>query len=286
MNKVAVVTDSVASIPKRLMDELNIFWVPYYVHMGKTSLRDLVTIDCESFYDWLPSAREIPTTAHPNPSEYEKIYEELAKNGVFDVVSIHITSKGSGAYQAASIARNTILTKYPDLKIEVIDSQNVSMCQGWMAVEAARAAQSGATHGNIVSLVQKMIPITKMMQTADTLKYLYMGGRIGKAKHLFGSMLSIKPIISMQDGVIVSLGQARSQSNVYRMMVEKIEQVIGSTGKIKVAYMHAAAQEEVQKLKAMLEKRILVVESLISELPPALGVHTGPGTTGLCYFPV
>ena len=131
-----------------------------------------------------------------------------------------------------------------------------------------------------------MIPITQMLQTADTLKYLHMGGRIGKAKHLVGSLLNIKPIISMKDGEIVPLGQARGRKKVYRMIVDKIETVIGSTGKIKVAYVHAAALEEVEKLKSLVEKRIAVVKSLTAELPPALGVHTGPGTTGLCYFPV
>jgi len=131
-----------------------------------------------------------------------------------------------------------------------------------------------------------MIPITQMLQTADTLKYLHLGGRIGKAKHLVGSLLNIKPIISMNEGEIIPLGQARGRKKVYQMMVEKIETVIGRSGKIKAAYVHAAALEEVDKLKSMVEERIVVVESLTAELPPALGVHTGPGTTGLCYFPV
>ena len=286
MSKVAIVTDSVASIPKAIATDLNILWVPYYVHLGKEALRDLVSIDCESFYRWLSDAKELPTTANPSSADYELVYSELAQSGVREIVSIHITSKGSGAYQAATIARDTILERLPELKIEVIDSLNVSMCQGWMAIEAARAALEGATFDAVVTKVRSMIPITQMLQTADTLKYLYMGGRIGKAKHLMGSLLSIKPIISMKDGVIISLGQARNRRKVYQMMVDRIETAIGSRGQIKVAYMHAAALEEIEKLRWMVEDRIPVVESLISELPPALGVHTGPGTAGLCYFPV
>ena len=98
-----------------------------------------------------------------------------------------------------------------------------------------------------------MIPRTQMLQTADTLKYLYMGGRIGRAKHLAGSILNIKPIISMKDGVIISLGQARSRDRVYQLIADKIEASVGKSGKIKAAYMHAAAQKEVEKLKSKVE---------------------------------
>ena len=286
MSSVAIVTDSVASIPVAISKELKICWVPYYIHRGKEVLRDIISIDCESFYRWLPDAIEYPTTANPSLFDYQQVYNGLIESGVQEIVSIHITSKGSGAYQAATLAKRTTLENFPDIKIEVIDTLNVSMCQGWMAIEAARASMEGASFENIIGLVRGMIPITQMMQTADTLKYLYMGGRIGKAKHLMGSILNIKPIISMQDGVIVSLVQARSRRKAYQMMVEKIDTAIERKGKIKIAYMHAAAMEEIEKLRELVEDRITVVESLISELPPALGVHTGPGTAGLCYFPV
>jgi DegV family protein with EDD domain len=131
-----------------------------------------------------------------------------------------------------------------------------------------------------------MIPVTKMLQTADTLKYLYLGGRIGKAKHLVGSLLKIKPIISMENGEIVALGQARSLSKAYTLMVDLISQKMGANDKISIAYMHAAAAREINQLKQLVEEKIPIHESFITELPPALGVHTGPGTTGLCYFPV
>jgi len=131
-----------------------------------------------------------------------------------------------------------------------------------------------------------MIPITHMIQTADTLKYLYMGGRIGKAKRLFGSLLNIKPLIGMQDGIIVPLGQTRSRQQAYKKMVKMVEAAVGYKGKIKIAYVHAAAREEAEKIKTLIEERLTCVESLIAELSPALGVHTGPGTAGLCYFPV
>ena len=113
-----------------------------------------------------------------------------------------------------------------------------------------------------------------------------MGGRIGKAKHLVGTLLNIKPLIGMEDGVIVAMGQARSRMRAYQMMVDKVKSVVGYMGKIKIAYVHAAALEEAEKIKSLVDKRLDCVETIITELSPALGVHTGPGTAGICYYPI
>ena len=286
MPRVAIVTDSCASIPGPLLEQLEISWVPYYIHRGKEVLRDLVTIQREAFYRWLPSAQELPMTASPGPGDYLEIYEKLAKEGVCEIISIHMTSKGSGAYQAAKTAQAMIMETIPHLCVEVVDTLNVSMCHGWIAIEAARASLAGKSLTDILALTRKLIPITRMLQTADTLRYLYLGGRIGRAKHLVGSVLNIRPLIGMEDGVIAPLGMARSRHRAYQMMVEKVEAAVGAMGKIKIAYVHAAAVQEAEKIKQLVEERLSCVESLIAELSPALGVHTGPGTAGLCYYPV
>ncbi len=287
MSKVAVVTDSCASIPERMIEALDIHWVAYYIHRGKEVLRDLVTARRDEFFRWLPSATELPTTASPGPGDYLTVYENLVREkGAAEIVSIHMTSAGSGAYQAAKAAQAMAQERLPEVRIQVLDTRNVSMCHGWMVIEAARAAQAGRSLDEIVALVEGMIPVTHMIQTADTLKYLYMGGRIGKAKHLVGTLLNIKPLIGMEDGVIVPLGQARSRKRAYQKMVDMIEAAVGQMGKIKIAYVHAAAREEAEKIKAMVETRLTCVESVIAELSPALGVHTGPGTAGVCYFAV
>jgi DegV family protein with EDD domain len=287
MSRVAVITDSCASIPETLLSALKIRWVPYYIHRGQEVLRDLLTVEREAFYRWLPTARELPQTASPGPGDYVSMYEQVAEEEDTDeVVSIHMTSKGSGAFQAASIAQSALRESRPNLRIEVLDTLNVSMCQGWMVIEAARAALEGRSLPEVVAVVKRMMPVTRMIQTADTLKYLYMGGRIGKAKHLAGSLLRIKPLIGMDDGVIVPLGTARSRGKAYEMMAEMVECAVGRLGKIKIAYVHAAATEETAKIRELVEARLTCAESLVAELSPALGVHTGPGTVGLCYFPV
>ena len=286
MSIVAVVTDSVASIPEAMLEALNIHWVPYYIHRGKEVFRDLVTIQREGFYNWLLTANELPQTASPGPGDYLSQYQSLADQGVQEIVSIHMASKASGAYQAAKAAQTMARELLPKLQIEVIDTLNASMCHGWIVIEAARSALSGSSLSEITSRVHEMIPVTRMLQTADTLKYLYLGGRIGKAKHLVGTLLNIKPLISMENGEIIPVGVARSRKRAYQMIVEKIEAAVGYMGKIKIAYVHAAAIEEAEKIKDLVESRLSCVESLFAELSPALGVHTGPGTAGVCYYPV
>ena len=143
MSKVAVVTDSVASIPAEMMEELDIHFVPYYIHRGTETLKDLVTAKGKTFYEWMKTATEIPKTANPSPGEYLNQYIQLAERGVREIVSIHISSKGSGAVAAATAAKRMLAEKMPNVRVELIDTLNVQMCQGWMAIEAARAALKG-----------------------------------------------------------------------------------------------------------------------------------------------
>jgi DegV family protein with EDD domain len=287
MPKVAIVTDSVASLPEAMIKELNIHQVAYYIHRGQEVLRDLVTIQRDDFLHWLPTAKVLPTTASPGPGDYLTMYEKIVnEEGADQIISIHITSKGSGAYQAAINAQSMAQETLPNVRIEVVDTLNVSLCQGWMVIEAARMALKNVQLDEILARIRQMIPITHMLQTADTLKYLYMGGRIGQAQRLVGTLLNIKPVIGMQDGEIVALGVTRSTQRAYQMMADIIEAAVGKMGKIKVAFVHAGAPEEVDKLKTLIENKFTCVEWLIAELSPALAVHSGPGTVGLCFYPV
>ena len=285
MPQVAIVTDSTASIPEPMLADLQIHTVAYYIHRGQEVLRDLANVQRDEFLRWLMTATSLPTTASPGPGDYVEMYQTLIRRGIRNILSIHMTANGSGAYQAASIARDTLQDESPDVHIEVVDTRNVSLCQGWMAIEAARAALAGLSLDEALARVKRMIPITQMIQTADTLKYLYMGGRIGKAQQMVGSLLHIKPLIGMKDGVIVALGKAHSREQAYTAMADMMAEVMGKS-KAKVAYVHAGALNEVEKIRDLVEARVNVVESFFAELSPALAVHTGPGTAGLCFYPV
>ena len=285
MANVAVLTDSCASIPENLLESLQIHTVAYYIHRGQEVLRDLVTVQREEFLCWLITARFLPTTASPGPGDYFEAYKQLANEGTREIISLQMSSKVSGGFQAATVAQTMMQDDFPEVRIEVIDTQNAALCQGWMVIEAARGALAGLSLDRLVDTVKKMIPISHMIQTADTLKYLYMGGRIGKAQELLGSLLNIKPLIGIEDGVIFPLGRAHSRGQAYQQMANMVAEAMGKS-KVKVAYVHAGAQREIEQLKDIVEAKVEVVESLIAELSPALAVHSGPGMAGLCYYPV
>jgi DegV family protein with EDD domain len=284
MSQVAVITDSCASLPEGAYEEYGIGMVPYYVHVGKAAYRDLVDITTAQFLEHMRAATELPKSANPGHGDYLEAYRAAADR--FDsIITVCMTSDGSGAYQAAVLARREFSEERPGVRVEVVDTRNVAMGHGWMALEAARAAQAGATVDDILRMVHRMVPVTRMLQTADTLKYLYMGGRIGRAKHLVGSLLNIKPIISMEDGVIVALGQERSRARVYRRIIGLIAEQVGLGGRIKAAVVHADDDEAAARLREMLHDGFDCVELLTANLSCALAVHTGPGTVGVCYFP-
>lgn len=285
MPQVKVITDSCASLPLDYYGKYDITMVPYLIHIGQRSLRDLVDMQQDQFLDYLRGAKELPKTANPGAGDYLKAFQDAAQH-TQEIVSIHMTSRGSGAYQAALVAKEMAQKTLPDARIEVVDTRNVAMAHGWMTLEAARAALAGVSLDSILALIRRMVPVTRMLQTADTLRYLYMGGRIGMAQHLVGSLLRIKPIISMEDGVIVALGQARSRSAVYARMVDLISQKLGAGARIKAAIVHAADEDAAQTLRGMVERSFQCVELLVTQLSSALAVHTGPGTVGVCYFPV
>lgn len=285
MPTVAVVTDSTVSLPDALLKNLNIRTVAYYLHRGHEVLRDLITIQRDEFLRWLPTARLAPRTAAPGPGDYLQAYEELAAGGVREIISIHMGAKLSAAFESATAAARMLRERLPSVRVEVIDSRNAALCQGWMVVEAARQAVAGANLEAIAAAVRKMVPVSHMIQTADTLRYLAMGGRIGKAQALLGSMLHIKPLIGIEDGEIVPLGKTHSRHQAYAAMADIAAGIIGK-GKARIGYLHAGALQEAQKVKELVEAKVQVVESIIGELTPVLAVHTGPGMAGLCYHKV
>lgn len=283
--QVAVIADTTAGIPEDLVQKLGIHLVPYYVNIGKQTLRDVLDVERSQFYRWLPTAIKLPTTSNPGPGDYLAAFRKLYER-TKEMVTITMTSLGSGAYQAATVATEMAHREMPDAEIVVVDSRQAAMAFGWSVIEAAREALAGASLARVAEVARQIAREAMMIQTADTLKYLYMGGRIGRAIHLVGTLLNIKPLIGMEDGEVVALGQARSRKGAYDKMVELMAKKVGLGARIKIAYMHAAAPQEVDEIRARVERAFECVETLVSELSPALGVHSGPGAAGLAFIPV
>lgn len=284
MKSVGILTDTTASIPKALLDKLKIEVVPYYVHRGLETLRDMVDVGPEEFAEYLKSATELPTTSNPAPGDYMSGLRRLVER-TKEIVVLTMTSKGSGAFQSCRAAVEMVRDRFPQVQVIIVDTLQVAMAQGWAAIEAARAALSGLGLERVEERAREVAQSATMVQTADTLRYLHMGGRIGRAQHLMGSLLNIKPLIGMQDGVIVPLGTARSRRKAYARMVALIRQQVGEGGRIRVAFTHVAAEEQVELLKQQVCEQFECVEVWVSQLSPALAVHSGPGTVGISFIP-
>jgi DegV family protein with EDD domain len=285
MPTVGVLTDTTASIPPDLVKGLGIELVPYYIHRGLETLRDMLDVQPEPFADYLATARVLPTTSNPSPGDYLAGLERLAER-TDDIVALTMTSKGSGAYQSCQVAARLLRERLPRVRIEVVDTLQVAMSQGWAVVEAARAALAGAGLKDVVARAVEVARKGMMIQTADTLRYLYMGGRIGRAQHLVASVLDIKPLIGMEEGIITALGVARSRAGAYAKMAQLMSQRVGEGARIKVAFTHVAALDRLARLREEVLRRFECVEVLTSPLSPALAVHSGPGTVGVSFFPV
>jgi DegV family protein with EDD domain len=282
---VGVLTDTTASVPPVLAEELRIETIAYYVHRGLDTLRDMIDVQPEPFARYLTQTDRLPTTSNPSIGDYLTGLQRLAER-TKDIVALTMTAKGSGAYQACRAAVEVLRERVPEVRVEVIDTLKVAMSQGWAAIEAARAANEGQPLSAVAHRAQVVAQKSTMLMTADSLKYLYMGGRIGRAQHFVGSLLNIKPLIGMDDGVIVGLGAARTHAKAYSRMVELMRQQVGAQARIKIAYTHVAAEEQVAQLRELISKQFDCVETITTWLSPALGVHSGPGTVGVHFYPV
>lgn len=270
---VRIVTDSTADIPAELAAKLEIAVVPSYVIFGSESYRDGVELTKEQFYERLSAAREIPTTATPPPATYEEAYRRLAAQ-TNEIVSIHLAANLSGLYNAASVAAQGV----PEAQIVVIDSEQVTMGYGLMAVAAAEAAQQGATLGEVVALVEGMKDRSRVLAVLDTLEFLYRGGRVGWARATLGTLMQIKPIVEVQRGEVRLVERARTRARALNRLVAMI-QALGPLERAIV--LHANAPEWAEQLVDQVQALLPEWKRLVGHAGVTVASHTGPGAIGI-----
>ncbi len=284
MSQVGILTDTTSCIPAAMAQELGIELVPYRIVRGEEILHDRVDIQPAEFAAYLATAQTLPTTTHPTPLEYLEKLERLAEH-THEIVVLTMTWKATGGYQSCHTAVEMLRESIPDLRVEILDTKHVAMSLGWAAIQAARAAMNGVTIEEVQATALKVAEESMMLQTADTLRYLYMGGRVGMAQNLVGTLLNIKPIIGMHDGVIVPLGTARSRPKVYARMVELAVERFGEGARVRAGFTHCVALEQLEIFKAQMLSRLNAVEVITTDLPPVLSVHSGPGAVGVSLVP-
>ncbi len=272
--RVRVVTDSTADLPPQIAAQLGITVVPVYVRVGRRTYRDGVDITHDELYRRLATGRNIPTTSQPHPRDFAEVYRTLAEDADA-IVSIHVASKLSGTYDAAREASQLAAIGCP---IKVIDSGSVSMGLGLITMAAARLAAAGGNVQRVLTEIKEAIPNTHLFGLFDSLRYLFLGGRIGKAQALVGSVLNVKPLITLRDGELLPIAQVRTRARGVARLLNSVRNALNIQ---ELAVIHSTNPDEADRLKERLTAYLAEERIHVARLGPALGVHGGPGTLAI-----
>jgi DegV family protein with EDD domain len=269
MSKVAIVTDSVADLPSDLAQEFGISVVPLVVRFGTEVYRDGFDITADEFYKKLETSKILPVTSVSPPAAFANTYDQLAEK-TDEIVVISLTSKLSGSYQVALQAVG--LMKKP-CHVEVLDSQQAVMAQGFIAITAAKAAQSGAGLNTVLEIARQTIHRVDMLAAFDSLEYLQRGGRIGRAQAFLGSLLKINPVIGIREGEVYPFAKARSRTKAIDHLCDFAASFREVEG---LAVEYAGNLDEANSLIQRLRAIYPQVPIYLSRASPVIGAHTGP----------
>jgi len=273
---VKVVTDSCADIPSELAQELGITIVPLNVYFGDDSFQDGVNLSADEFYDRLTKGTVLPKTTAPAPGTFVDTYSKLAAE-TNEIISIHISKKLSGTYDAASLGKEQL---EQTCRIEVIDSLMASMGVGLLAIVAAKAARDNANLDEITALIHKSMPQTRYFGLVDTLEYLHKGGRLGRGQAFLGSLLNVKPILHVHDGEVYPLERVRS----YPKALARLAEMAKNVQHIKeMALMYTTVPDDLETLNTQLSPLVAEGHLYNARVGPTIGTYLGPGalTIGL-----
>ena len=272
---IRIVTDSLSDITSDIAEELGITVVPLTVIFGHESYLDRVTITTDEFYHRLINDSVWPTTTQPTPAAFAAVYDETTEEND-EILVITISSKISGTYESALSAKELTEKKH---RIEVIDSQTVGMGLGLIDIAAAKLAKTGTGLDELTRWVRGALTRSHFIVYLDTLKYLAKGGRIGKAKELLGSLLTVKQILTMKEGEMAPLTRFRSQAAAVDYLYKF---ATGFSGKIdELAVEHTTLADEADKLVARLADVLPIDQIYRSTVSPVLGTHAGPGAIAI-----
>jgi len=273
---VKIVTDSSADLPTDLAQELGITVVPLYVRFGEEVYRERVDISEDEFYQRLIQGPIHPVTIQPNPQDFINVYQKLSPEAD-GIVSIHISSKLSGTCNSALQGKKMIEKGCP---IEVVDSQIITVGLGLICMAAATVAKAGGGLPQVLEEVKQMIPNTHLLGLMDTLKYLLLGGRIGKAKALLGSVLKVKPMVTLKDGEVVPAGQARTRAKGIDRLFDFVK---NATNIEDLAVAYSTTPDEAQALAERIGSIFPKEQIKLARLGTTLGVHGGPGFLAVAF---
>ena len=276
---IKIIADTTSCIPPHQAAELGIPYLPQIIIFGEESFRDDSEITVPQFMEKLQSSSIMPKTSAPPPEIYHPIYEELASQG-HTMIVLAPSAEVSGTLRGATVAAQD----FPNADIRILDTQIVAAGLGSLVLEAWKMAQAGRSADEIVAAVQDLSKRHRVYFVVDTLDYLFKNGRIGAAKALFGSILQVKPILTLTEGKIAPFESQRTQrkarARLRELVLEQCPPGPGSMLKIQ----HGSALEEAREMAEEFKQKLGLAEVPIFDLPPAILTHAGPGVISASFF--
>lgn len=283
LSRVAVVTDSIANLTKQMVEQYRIGIVPIMLLVKGKLYRDGVDMNPSEAYELFLQDPESFNTSPAAPGHYLEAYREASKQAK-NILCITLSSKLSTGYQMACVAKEQAKSEIPDTSIEVMDSQNVTAAEGFIALAAARAAAEGKDLDEVVKVAGEVRDKVTFVIFVDTIRHVYRTGRIPKIASQVGSMLNIKPILTSSSGLVRFKGIARDREHGIKRLLETLRDKVGQRP-VHVAVMHAYVPEEAEKLKERIASEFNCTELFITEFSPVMGYATGTGTLGFAFYP-
>jgi DegV family protein with EDD domain len=275
MPGIRIVTDSAADIPTEDSARLGITVVPLSIRFGSEEYTDVVDLSPADFWAKCKASAALPETAAPSPGAFQEAFEAAKAAGADGVVCMNISSELSGTYQAALAAADAM----GDFPVKVIDSRAVTMAQGLLVIAAAERAAAGATADEIATSFASDLERTGVVGTLDTLEHLKKGGRVGGAAALMGSVLSIKPMLKLEDGRVAEAGRTRTRAKA----IDQVASIVASEAPFaQLAVVHGAASD-LDDLVGKLKDVECDSPIIVGDIGSVVGTHGGPGIIGVCW---
>jgi DegV family protein with EDD domain len=273
---VRIVSDTACDLPPELVDDLGILLVPLHIRFGTTELLDRQELSVKDFWSRCAASEELPETAAPSPGAFTQAFETMAAQGAEGIVCITLSSKLSATHEAAAQAARAFEQGIP---VEVVDSYSVTLGEGLVVLAAAEVAAAGGAIGEAVAAATSARDRLSVFGAIDTLENLRKGGRIGGAAAALGTVLSIKPVIQVRDGVVEQESRQRTRAKSLKYLVDKVR----SVGPLeRLAVMNADATDFAGFLELVQDVRS-THPRLVGDIGPVIGTHAGPGAIGLAW---
>ena len=282
MVNVAVVTDSIANVTKELAEQHRITIVPIRLMVQGKIYRDMVDMTPSQAYELFLQDPESFKTSPSSPGHYLEAYQEASKQAR-NILCITLSSKLSTAYDMACVAKAQARDELSGVSIEVMDSQNVTAAEGFIALSAARAAAEGKDLAEVVKVAEEVRDKVTFVVLLDTIRHVYRTGRIPKVASKIGAMLNIRPILTSSGGLVRFKGIARNREQGINRILQEMRQRVGQSP-VHVAVMHAYCPDEAEELKKRIASEFNCAELFITEFTPVMGYATGTGTLGFAFY--